>query len=138
MSLYAISYGNVAAYLCIPSLITVSNFWGRRVDAEPTTCYRTSEVVDEYDNPTPRLDYGPSASRRLLRALIQPTGSREPIAPGRQAVTATWRLFSTAPIAAHERVVWQGRRFEVTGEPAVWSPRFGHTHYEAILTHVEG
>ncbi len=95
-------------------------------------------VVDEYDNPAPARDYGPAAPRRAIRGLMQPGGSTEPAAPHRQPVVTSWRLFTTAAVTARERIVWQGRTFEITGEPARWSPRFGHVHYEAVLTHVEG
>lgn len=97
-----------------------------------------AETTDEYDNPAPAHDYGPDAARRAIWGLVQPGGSREPTAPGRQPVVSTWRLFTTSPVAARERIVWNGRVFEVSGEPATWAPRFGHTHYEARLTHVQG
>jgi hypothetical protein len=66
--------------------------------------------------------------------LLQPGASTEPVQPGRTPVVTTWRLFTAAPIGARERIAWQGRVFEVTGEPSWWSPRLGHTHYEAHLT----
>ena len=95
-------------------------------------------VVDEYGNPVLRLDYGPGAARRTIACLMQPTDSTPNPEPGRQAVVTTWRLFSTSPIATSERIIWQGKTFRITGEPARWTPRFGYTHYEANLTHVEG
>ena len=96
-------------------------------------------VVDEYGNPVLRLDYGPGAARHPIAGLIQPTGSTPHPEPGRQAAAVTtWRLFTTTPITARDRILWQGKTFQVTGEPSWWSPRFGHTHYEANLTHMEG
>lgn len=95
-------------------------------------------VVDEYGNPVLRLDYGPGAARRAIAGLMQPTGSAPNPEPGRTAVVSTWRLFTTSPVTARDRILWQGKVFQVTGEPSWWSPRFGHTHYEATLTHVEG
>ena len=97
-----------------------------------------TESTDAYDNPTPQLEYGPDAPRRTAWGLLQPGGSTEPVQPGRAPVVTTWRLFTGAPLGARERIVWHGRVFEVTGDPAYWSPRFGHTHYEARLTHVQG
>jgi hypothetical protein len=94
-------------------------------------------VADEYDNPVPRPDYGPNAARRTIWGLMQPGRSSEPTEPARQPVV-TWRLFTTKPIGARERIEWRNVVFEITGEPARWSPRFGHTHYEARLTHVQG
>lgn len=95
-------------------------------------------ITDEYDNPTPRLDYGPDAPRRTVWGLLQPAESREPAQAGRAAVVTSWRLFTAAPVTARERVQWRGRVFEINGAPSWWSPRFGYTHYEAQLTHVEG
>jgi hypothetical protein len=95
-------------------------------------------VVDEYGNPVLRLDYGPGAARRTIPGLMQPTGSTSNPEPGRTAIVTTWRLFTTAPITARDRILWQDKVFQVTGEPSWWSPRFGHTHCEANLTHVEG
>ncbi|MBP2320488.1 hypothetical protein JOF56_000873 [Kibdelosporangium banguiense] len=97
-----------------------------------------AEQTDEYDNPTPALDYGPAAPRRTLWGLLQPAASTEDPQPGRVPVTTSWRLFTVQPISARERVEWNGRVLEVNGEPARWSPRFGHVHYEATLTTVEG
>ncbi|MER6665725.1 hypothetical protein ABT256_14375 [Amycolatopsis japonica] len=95
-------------------------------------------VADEYGNPVPRLVYGPNAPRRTVAGHVQPGGSTEPAAPGRQAVVTKWRAFTAAPVTARERIEWDGRTFEVSGEPARWSPRFGYVHYELTLTHVEG
>src|SRR5438270_13517807 len=96
------------------------------------------DVADEYGNPTPRLDYGPTAPRRTMPGLMEPTSTQQSTEAGRQAITATWRLFTAEPIAARERIEWNGRLFAVQGEPARWSPRFGHTHYETTLIHVDG
>jgi hypothetical protein len=95
-------------------------------------------VADEYGNPAPRLTYGPDAPRRVVPGLVQPDSSTEPVAPGRQPVVTSWRAFTSEPVAVRERIEWDGRTFEVMGEPARWSPRFGYVHYELTLTHVEG
>ncbi|MGY6652815.1 hypothetical protein ACXIZN_11655 [Amycolatopsis sp. TRM77291] len=95
-------------------------------------------VPDEYENPVPRLTYGPDAPRRTVAGFMQPGSSTEPASPGRQAVVTGWRAFTAAPVTARERIEWDGRTFEVSGEPARWSPRFGYVHYELTLTHVEG
>jgi hypothetical protein len=96
------------------------------------------ETPDEYDNPTPRLDYGPDAPRRPMRGLLQPRDSTDQAEPGRHAVTGTWWLLTFDPIRARERVVHNGRVYAVDGEPDHWSPRPGHVHYETTLTHTEG
>jgi hypothetical protein len=97
-----------------------------------------TEVTDAYDNPTPQLEYGSDASRRTVWGLLQPGSSTEPASAGRAPVVTSWRLFTQSAISTRERVVWQGRVFDVIGDPAYWSPRLGHTHYEARLTHVQG
>lgn len=96
------------------------------------------ETTDAYDNPTPALDYGPTAPRRTIRAHVQPVASQESAEPGRAPVVTRWRAFTRAPIAARERVEWRGWVFEVDGAPDHWSPRFGHTHFEVVLRHVQG
>lgn len=96
------------------------------------------EVVDEYDNPTPRLDYGPGAARREIWGHLQPVVSREEPAAGRHSVITLWRLFTFSPLGARERAEWRGLVLDVEGEPAMWAPRFGRTHYEATLRRVEG
>ncbi|OXM63142.1 phage head completion protein [Amycolatopsis vastitatis] len=97
-----------------------------------------TQVTDAYGNPTPQLEYGSDAPRRPVWGLLQPGSSTEPASPGRAPVVTSWRLYTQSAIAARERVVWQRRVFEVSGEPSWWSPRFGHVHYEARLTHVQG
>jgi hypothetical protein len=96
------------------------------------------EIPDEYGNPTPRLDYGPAAPRRVLRGLLQPRASDDTAEPGRHAVTAHWWLFTHEPIRARERVEHDGRTYTVDGQPARWAPRPGRVHYETNLTHIEG
>ncbi|SMD27068.1 head-tail adaptor protein [Kibdelosporangium aridum] len=81
-----------------------------------------TELVDEYDNPTPALDYGPAAPRRTVWGLLQPTASAETAEPGRVPVTKSWRLFTVQPIATRERVEWNGRVLEIDGEPARTKP----------------
>lgn len=54
--------------------------------------------------------------------LLQPGGSTESATSGRAPVVTTWRLFTATAIGTRERVVWQERAFEVTGDSAVWSP----------------
>ncbi|WNV82215.1 hypothetical protein [Umezawaea sp. Da 62-37] len=95
-------------------------------------------VTDAYDNPTPHLDYGPDAPQRVLWGLFQPEGSTESAGPARHAVITRWRLFTLERLTARERVTRQNRVFEVVGEPDEFAPRFGHTHYETRLVHVEG
>ncbi|WP_328611778.1 hypothetical protein OG943_22550 [Amycolatopsis sp. NBC_00345] len=95
-------------------------------------------ITDEYTNPVPRLTYGPDAPRRIVAGLVQPGSSTEPVVPGRQPVVTSWRAFTAEPVTARERIEWDGRTFEIAGEPARWSPRFGYAHYELTLTHVEG
>lgn len=97
-----------------------------------------TEIVDGYDNPVPRLDYGPTAPRRAVWAHVQPLASDESAEPGRSSVVTRWRAFTRVPVDARERVEWHGLMFEVDGAPAQWSPRFGHSHHELVLRHVQG
>jgi hypothetical protein len=94
--------------------------------------------VDEYDNPTPSLDYGPTAPRRTITGLMQPVGSRAPVEHGRQAEITTWRLHTHDVLHGRERVMWRGMTLRCDGEPAEYSPRFGLHYVQATLTHVKG
>jgi hypothetical protein len=96
------------------------------------------QVTDAYDNPTPDLDYGPNAARRVLWGHLQPAGSTEPVEPGRRPVVSAWRLFTLEPLTAREHIEWRGLVFDVMGEPDRFEPRFGLAHYETRLRHVEG
>ncbi|MBP2479104.1 hypothetical protein JOF53_007976 [Crossiella equi] len=96
------------------------------------------EIPDAYGNPTPALDYGPDAPRRALRGLLQPRESTDAAEVGRHPVSAAWWLFTRDPVHARERIVFEGRTYQVQGTPQRWSPRQGHTHYETALRHVEG
>ncbi|ONI92472.1 hypothetical protein ALI22I_03465 [Saccharothrix sp. ALI-22-I] len=69
---------------------------------------------------------------------LQPAGSTEPAEPGRRPVVTAWRLFTLEPVAARERVEWNGKTLDVVGEPDRFSPRFGRVHWETRLKHVEG
>jgi hypothetical protein len=77
-------------------------------------------VGDEYDNPVPRLEH-PGTAHRTIAGLIQPTGSTPNLEPGRTTLVTTWRLFTTSPATARDRILWQGRIFQVTGQPSQWS-----------------
>jgi hypothetical protein len=102
------------------------------------TVITPAEVPDEYDNPTPHLDYGPTAQRRQVRGLLQPRTGSTAAEPGRQSISTTWWVFTADPIRAHERIEFDGRVFDVDGEPEPWSPRPGRSHFETTLTHVIG
>ncbi|MEV6609903.1 hypothetical protein [Kutzneria sp. NPDC051319] len=105
------------------------------------TVVTPAEVVDQYDNPTPALDYGPAAARRELDGLLQPRGDpRGTDTPeqGRQSREGLWWLFTAQPVTARERVEYGGAVYAVQGFPHRWEPRPGHVHYETTLTHVEG
>ncbi|GLY51301.1 hypothetical protein Lesp01_49570 [Lentzea sp. NBRC 102530] len=70
--------------------------------------------------------------------MLQPRTSNTENEPGRQAVTGTWWLFTAEPIAARERVEYDGRVYQVEGEPERWEPRPGRVHYETNLSRVDG
>jgi hypothetical protein len=88
--------------------------------------------------PTEQTDeYGPAAPRRTVWGLLQPAASAEAAQPGRAPVTTSWRLFTREAIRARERVEYDGRTYLVVGEPAHWTPRPGHSHYETTLAHLQ-
>ncbi|MBM7771730.1 hypothetical protein JOD54_001934 [Actinokineospora baliensis] len=98
------------------------------------------QVTDAYGNPAPTLDYGPAAPRRTVAANVQPLSTAEPVTvlQGRSPLETRWRVFTREAIDPRDRVLWGGRVCEVDGRPAHWAPRFGRTHYELVLRHVEG
>jgi hypothetical protein len=63
----------------------------------------------------------PGTAHRTIAGLIQPTGLTFNLEPGRTALVTTWRLFTTSPVTARDRILWQGRIFQVTGQPSQWS-----------------
>ncbi|WP_433268166.1 hypothetical protein ACQPZF_03535 [Actinosynnema sp. CS-041913] len=95
-------------------------------------------VTDAYGNPTPELDYGPDAARRVMWGNLQSAGSSEAAEPGRRPVVTAWRLFSIEPVTARQRIEWRGLVLEVDGEPDRFEPRFGLVSYETRLKHVQG
>ncbi|WP_170166514.1 hypothetical protein [Lentzea atacamensis] len=52
-----------------------------------------------------------------MRGMLQPRTSATTAEPGRQAVTGSWWLFTLDPIAARERVEYDGRVYQVEGDP---------------------
>lgn len=70
--------------------------------------------------------------------MLQPRTSSSENEPGRQAVTGTWWLFTLDPIHARERVEFEGRVYDVDGEPERWEPRPGRVHYETSLISTNG
>ncbi|SDI41056.1 Phage head-tail joining protein [Sinosporangium album] len=71
---------------------------------------------------------GPSAVPVALRCRVQPVTSDEAAVAGQQVAT-TYRLITrSAPLGAWARVVWDGREWDVVGEPqkSNGSPRTRH------------
>lgn len=94
-------------------------------------------VSDAYDNPTAAWDYGPAATRRDGWGRLTPAGSTETPDLARRATVSRMDLVTFDRVAAHDRVQWKGRVFEVDGVD-VYEPRFGLTSYQARLKHVSG
>lgn len=100
------------------------------------TIVRPASGVDGYGDPSE--DWGQTTST-WSAAWVQPRSTSE-VNGGRTAVLTEWMAFlpEDAPIAAGDRLVWEGRTYEVDGEPAVlWNPSGPH-HVEASLKRITG
>lgn len=85
------------------------------------------------------LSYGSDATRVAVRGWMQQQGQSETTGD-RDLRVSSWRLFSdsTPGLDALARIEWDGRTFEVVGQPNhLASPR-GYHHTEADLRLVEG
>lgn len=60
--------------------------------------------------------------------------------PGRTAVITEWKCFleSTSAVTSRSRLRWEGRLFEVDGDPYVTSTPAGAHHVEVKLRTVDG
>lgn len=92
--------------------------------------------TDGYGNEA--LDYVTGVTARTIAAYVQPRPGTENT-DGRNAVERVWVMFTTAPVEALDRVTWEGRVYEVDGQPQRWDVPGRRTHhYESNLRAVEG
>jgi hypothetical protein len=100
------------------------------------TILRAGQGTDEYGDAV--VDWT-SSTATASPAWVQPRTTSEENA-NRSAVLRGMLAFLPpgVSIRAHDRLAWDGRTYEVNGEPAtLWNPSGPH-HIEAPLTLVEG
>jgi head-tail adaptor len=96
---------------------------------DTVTVVHAELISDSYNN---RVRDWPNASRTAVRAVVDSTSSTE-TTDGQDQTDTTYRCYlppGTA-VTAQDRLEWEGRVLEVTGEP---TPRKGPT---GALDHVQ-
>jgi hypothetical protein len=102
------------------------------------TVQRASSSSDRYGNSEP--DWSAPSEAEVRAFVQQRTLPGEQHADGRQVVVTGWVAFMdpATAIAAGDRVVWDGRTFEVDGVPgSMWTTTAAH-HLEVALRTVDG
>ena len=79
------------------------------------------------------------APRQVDGCSVQPGSSSEQ-EDQRTTVTTTWRAFlpGGTDLRATDRLIWDGRTFEVVGEPDVWTIDGEAHHVQASLRLIRG
>ncbi|OLT27792.1 hypothetical protein BJF83_17320 [Nocardiopsis sp. CNR-923] len=99
--------------------------WG----PEEVDVYPQVDGTDPDGNPV----RGPSDTPTKVYARVQPVTSTDVIAAGQQTTTRYRMITRDAPVGAWARVVWDGRDWDVEGEP-LWRNGSSRTrHVTAIL-----
>ncbi|WP_242882589.1 hypothetical protein [Actinomadura litoris] len=85
----------------------------------------TSPGTDPHGDPT-----GPEQRTPVAGCQVQPAGSTETL-DGRDTVTTRARVFApaSAQVTATSRVEWDGRSWDVDGEPGRWPDTAGNPHH---------
>ena len=98
---------------------------------------RAASSTDAYGDPT--LDWDTATTTSEVPAWVQPRTTSE-VTGGRSAVLTEWMAFlpPETDVAAHDRLRWEGRLYDVDGDPAyLWNPSGPH-HVEVPLTRITG
>lgn len=100
------------------------------------TIVHPGSTTDRYDND---VDDWTTATRTEAAAWVQQRSTGEDRG-GRQAVITGWKCFfaADAEVTARDRIEWDGRAFEVDGEPYAPSTPDGPHHVECQLKAVDG
>lgn len=100
------------------------------------TLVRPVDKTDRYGNTV--KDYGPDATRTVIRGWLQNRASQDIAEVARNGQLSQWVLYTLVPVERFDRIEWGGHTFSVDGiaNPAS-SPR-GVSHYEVRLRLVEG
>lgn len=97
-------------------------------------------LVDDRGTLVPDWSAPPASQTPVEGCLVLPGASVEVLA-GRQAVAVRWTVYAPPDVVltAHSAVSYQGRLYQVDGEPARWpSPTGGLDHVVILLLDPEG
>ena len=108
---------------------------------QTVTVVRAPLVTDRYNAQV--RDWANATSTPLTDCRVQPLAASGGliIEPGRDAVVTRWKLLAPdgADVLASDRIVWQGKTYEVDGDVELWSSPTGSlAHVEGLLKRVEG
>lgn len=93
-----------------------------------------TETTDRYGDVSKVYD---AANAEMISAYVQPNESDE-ATDQRDAVLYEYKVFSNAPVRADNRVIYDGRTYEVDGDAKRWDTPRGFSHYEFKLKKWEG
>ncbi|NGO71452.1 phage head completion protein [Streptomyces boncukensis] len=96
---------------------------------ETITVYPQEQTTDDRGNTVWR----PSTTGVPVRCRVQPVDSDEPAVPG-QATETTYRVIARdAPLGPWVRVEWNGRTWDVIGEPRRYNGSPATRHIDALI-----
>jgi hypothetical protein len=89
------------------------------LDDQYSTVTLIPEIVaeDSQGNPGMRVPDPDLENRQTITGRVQSSSSVEPTADGQRVVTFHRLLCREFPAGAWARVIWEGREFDVDGEP---------------------
>lgn len=92
--------------------------------------------TDQYHQPV--LDYAGGTTDAGVKAFVQPV-SQEEVRADQDTTVTRWKIFAdTQALSSLDRVVWDGKTYEVDGDTAIHSTPRGEHHRTALLRHVSG
>lgn len=105
----------------------------------PHTVTRLRAPLSEDRRGDLRRDWTAAVETPGLRVWVQQRSAAELIDATRDEDRSSWLMFSGVnDWQTADRVVWQGRTYEVDGEPNVLETPRGFHHVEAVLLRVAG
>lgn len=96
---------------------------------ETITVYPQERITDDRGN----VLWRPSTTPVRVRCRVQPVTTDEPAVAG-QATETTYRVIARdAPLGPWARVEWDGRTWDVVGEPQRYSGSPATRHVDALI-----
>ena len=99
---------------------------------------KPARVSDHYANPG-QLDYATGTTTTTTAWLQEGQYTAGEDTNGRDALISQWTMITNYQgIEGYDRVAWDGKTFEVDGQPSPKYTPLGLHHVEATLRHVQG